>query len=698
MLNQNARFARRELFRALLGVAALLLVVAPVSADGGGGVAFQDIAAGDNAGITYRRVPSASQAIFDAFTHQPVYTFNDLPFTPLESRGMPGVAILDFDGDDDLDLYVTNGPGAENSLYSNQLQETGQVTFVEVGPAAGVGAVAQDSTGVCFGDVDNDGDEDLYVLGNHEPNLLFENQGDGAFTDITQSSGTGAGNWTSSSCAMGDVNGDGLLDIVVANTYTDWTNQLTYYGVPFAYNEHNQLFLNTGDNVFVDVSATSGIENLAGFPPELDGTAGISWAVAMVDYDLDGDVDLIFGQDQSAPLAKDGGVDHGFIRIFQNDGTGYFVDATLAANMDHVGQWLGLSFGDLNCDGSMDIFGGNVGDYGYTILYPVFLYDLGQYATRWFLGQPDGTFTDPGVGDLIATPFGWGTSMTDYDNDGDTDVVFYGGSVGGCLFVESSNPGTILQNDGCSANFTIDADALAGSTNHTRRTVMGLATGDLDRNGFVDIVSISSHDQPEPIPLWRFPISYGSPFDANAWYVPISYPTETFGVYTWSGDEYPNGTLSIEINDGDNGNKWAQVELLGTIGLTSGGSVNRDGIGAVVKFTPKRGDTVMQPILGGSSRGSQDSLMAEFGLGSANKGTVEVLWPGGVRNRLYNVHQFERVVFPEIPCSFDGDWDKPSEYHACVKDTLDELVQAGVLDHHDRARFLSSAMKALHDH
>ena len=127
---------------------------------------------------------SSTDAIFDELKRQPAYTFNDLFATPIKPRGAPGVAILDDDGDDDLDLYVTNGPGACNSLYANQLTERGQLTFVDVAATAGVCATEQDGTGVCFGDVENDGDEDLLVLGRMDPNRLFENRGDGTFADI----------------------------------------------------------------------------------------------------------------------------------------------------------------------------------------------------------------------------------------------------------------------------------------------------------------------------------------------------------------------------------------------------------------------------------------------------------------------------------------------------------------------------------
>jgi len=319
------------------------------------------------------------------------------------------VAILDYDGDGDLDIYVTNGPGAANSLYSNQLEETGQLTFVDVAEAAGVAATDQDSNGVSYGDIDNDGDHDLLVLGAGEANRLFENLGDGTFVDITAASGMGEDNRYSSSASMGDVNGDGWLDIVVANSF-DWDNQIPINSEPFALNDHNQLFLNRGNNTFVDVSATSGIENLTGFGEGVpDGGATITWAIAMVDYDLDGDLDIIHADDQAAiPIGELGGVDRGLLHVLQNDGTGNFTDVTASVNLNVPGGWMGLSFADFNADGNMDILGSNFGEISSN---PVITFPA---SSRWFLGQDDGTFTDPGVGSLVATGFGWGngTSIT----------------------------------------------------------------------------------------------------------------------------------------------------------------------------------------------------------------------------------------------------------------------------------------------
>ena len=154
------------------------------------------------------------------------------------------------------------------------------------------------------------------------------------------------------------------------------------------------------------------------------------------------------------------------------------------------------------------------------------------------------------------------------------------------------------------------------------------------------------------------------------------------------------GTLAVELNSANNGNKWVKVKPLGTIDVISGGQVNRDGIGAVLQFTPKNGKTVMQPVVGGSSYSSQDSLELIFGLGSKNKGTVEVLWPGGVRNRLDKVKKFETIVFPEIPCSFDADWDDDDNFKDCLDEALDELKAVDVLTKKEAKRFRKSMLAA----
>ena len=668
--------------------AALAFPTVPLLA---GGVVYTEV----GTALGYERQPSSSIAIFDAAAAAGLLLPPDWGFLPMKPHGAPGVVIFDYDGDGDEDFYVTNGPGVASSLFQNQLAQSGQATFLDVAWQAGVDALADDSSGVCAGDTDNDGDPDLLVVSPFGPHRLFVNQGDGTFADATSTAGLGGSTSSSVGCSFGDVDNDGLIDLAVANTTVDMSNGLGLV-VPFDFNQHNELFLNIGGNEFIDVSATSGIWDTTGFQPAgFEGSPTLTWALALVDVDRDGDVDLVQADDQAGvPFLRDGGVDRGLIHVFLNDGSGFFTDQTGISTPPSPGAWMGLSFGDVDGDGHLDLFGSNLGDYATTTITSLdpqwgdfAIYFLGDLSSRWYLGGAGGSFSDPGLGSLTATPFGWGTSMADYDNDADTDILFHGGLNFGP--VGQGSPAALLENDG-SGIFNRDAVAFASSTDHEERTVQGVAMGDLDGNGFADVVSVSNFDIPAAFQT-TYNHHWGSAFDGGR-YAQIFAPTgDLSGAGVWADIPIEKGTLSVELNSG-NGNGWAKVRTLGTVGITTGGTVNRDGIGAVVEFTTAAGHSVLRPVIAGASYASQDSLEGTFGMGTETWGRVEITWPGGTRNVLYGVRPGEEILFPEIPCSLDDNWSSPGKYFVCVQKALHQLKKAKVLTPAQKIRFFKSAL------
>ena len=124
--------------------------------------------------------------------------------------------------------------------------------------------------------------------------------------------------------------------------------------------------------------------------------------------------------------------------------------------------------------------------------------------------------------------------------------------------------------------------------------------------------------------------------------------------------------------------------------------VNRDGIGAVLSFTPLGGPTVMSPVTAGSSHLSQHSPERLFGLGESRLGTLEILWPGGVRNRFYGVRHGERLELPEIPCSFDTEGPFVP-YIACLSTALFDLLEEQRIDRRLGLRLYTSAIFAFLD-
>jgi hypothetical protein len=697
---------------------------APPGADAqGGGVGFNELALPGTDLAKYRRVPSPEHAIRVANKKRPQITFADFAGEPVHDHGIPGVVTFDYNGDGKLDIFVTNGPGRPNSLFENELGKKKGLSFVDVAQHANVALTGLDANGACAGDIDNDGHEDLYVLGKNTTNHLLRNRGNGTFQDITTSSKTGAGANSHVSCTMGDFDGNGLIDIAIVNTF-DMRQAAAIFAVPYDLNQSNQLLHNVNGRTFTDVSDSSGFSHIdvPNPPPgSKQPIAEISWATAAVDYDQDGDLDILVANDQAAfPMKKYGGLDRGVLRVHQNDGTGHFKDVTHQIGTDDPGAWMGLSVGDFNFDGTLDVFDTNGGDYMFLPLPEMGIHQ-GDLSSRWLLQRPDHTFADPrssalqnplkdgadpSLGGLNATPWGWGTSTLDYNNDGYTDI-FYHGSIDGMFWVTGDNPGALLRNKGPQAltkgfypSFAYDNAFAKSGLDQRKRTVTGVSVGDLNKDGFEDIVSVAQSRKVGDLTPYSddAKFDFKSPFDKGASYLKTyqrtgggpSIPTITLKP---TGQTTDDGDLSVAINGG-NANHSATVRTLGSVGLTPGAHVNRDGIGAVVKFTPQGGRDQLRPVTAGSSFASQDALEGTFGMGKQRVGTVDVLWPGGVHNKLFGVRAGERITFPEIPCSYKDTSLPFGKYVSCVQRALKDLVGARGITRPLAERFLASAITA----
>ncbi|MCO5998060.1 CRTAC1 family protein [Actinoallomurus rhizosphaericola] len=702
----------------LLGTIALLVVL--ISACGS---AQKKPADSVNAGITFRNiaVPGTTLAAYRRCVTGPEHqkrvnnkkrlfiTMNDFTDEPMHDRGIPGVVIFDYNNDGYQDIFVSNGPCRPSSLYENMMGTAGKLEFRDVAAQAGLALPGFNANGACAGDINNSGYESIYVLGRNGPNHLLLNEGNGHFKDITQASGAEAGVHSHISCTMGDFSGNGRLDIAIANS-SDMKNAKAIMKNTADYNQPNQLLQNMGGNAprFRDVSVSSGFATTTPLP-------GQTWAIAAVDLFQNGCTDIVAGTDQGAvPMTKyGGGGDRGFIRVYKNDCHGRFTDVTRQVGlMSSPGAWMGFAFGNFNFNGKISIFGTNFGDF----LLPMYglPQNLGDLSSRWILQRPNGTFADPrsstfkypaksgadpSLGGLHATPFGWGVAALDYDNDGSTDIA-YAGSMDGMNGADADNPGTLLRNNGPKKlikgfypSFSYDPALANDGADDRRRIITGVAAGDLDNDGHADLVTAAQGVMVGK--LTEDHQHFGSPFDDSRYLA--EYTSVGVMSYKPAPGNTTDGTLAVEMNKGGNGNNSAAVRTLGAVGLVPGAKANRDGVGAVVGFTPAGLPTQLDPVVAGSSYASQNSLVQTFGMGKSRTGTLEVLWPGGVRNKLFDVQAGERITFPEIPCSYTDKSMSVRDYTSCVRGSLDALVHKGKVSGSMAARFTSSALKAFNE-
>jgi hypothetical protein len=484
-----------------------------------------------------------------------------------------GVALLDYDNDGWLDIYLVNGStydamtGKTTPPHAALFHNNHDGTFTDVTAKAGV---ANDRWGIgaVVGDFDNDGWPDIYVS-NFGKNRLYHNNHDGTFTDVAEKAGVALGNW-SSGATWGDYDGDGLLDLFVPGyVHYDMDDQpksfsfCQFRGVKVMcgprglHGEPDHLFHNNGDGTFTDVSEHAGVA---------DTNRYYGLASLFVDVNGDGRPDLLVADDSTPNY------------LYINKGDGTFEDDSYASGyaLNESGREtasMGIAEGDLTHDGRIDLYNTTFSD-DYNPLY-----------------RNDGSanFTDTAYQDGVAEPtipfLGWGTAFFDYDNDGWLDLFIVNGHV--YPAVDKQNWGTtwkqrplLFHSD--KGKLTL-VPAVEGTGLAKLATSRGMAYGDLFNDGHIDVV-VNNLD----------------------------------------------GTPSLFRNVVDNGNHWIAFKLIGAPATQPGkrGSP-RDAVGACV-FLTAAGFTQRADVLAGGSFASSSDQRPHFGLGKATKiDKIEVHWPSG---------------------------------------------------------------------
>ncbi len=436
-----------------------------------------------------RAAPAAGVRFVDVARSAGIHFRHDNAASPqkflIETMGA-GCGWLDYDQDGLLDLYLVQSAATpayqpprplRGALYRNN----GDGTFTDVTARAGVGAEGVFGMGVAVGDFDNDGYPDLYVCG-YGRSILYRNNRDGTFTDVTARAGVAnAGRWASSA-AWFDFNNDGRLDLVVAN-YVDWSPKRNFYcgdhgpGLrsychPDDFNgAPPSLFRNNGDGTFTDVSAASGI----GAKP------GNGLGVVTFDYDDDGWQDVFIANDSMANF------------LFHNNRDGTFTEvaylAGVAVGMNGEPEaGMGVDAGDASGTGRLDLA----------------VTHLDSQLARFYQNQGGGFFDDAtirsGIGYSTYLMSEFGARFMDYDNDGRLDLFMACGHVLDNVSrykpnVRYAEPKMMFHNiDG--GRFRNVSEELGADL---RRPCVsrGAAVGDFDNDGDLDILVSNNGGAPQ---------------------------------------------------------------------------------------------------------------------------------------------------------------------------------------------------------
>ena len=489
-----------------------------------------------------------------------------------------GSAFLDYDGDGYLDLFVVNGTrmeetprGAGNKLYQNSSESGvgGEVRVfrqvdVDLGSAGwGMGAAV--------GDIENDGDPDVYVT-YWGPNRLYRNRAAGGesperpggapprFVEVGEQAGVADERW-GTSAAFGDLDGDGYLDLYVAN-YVEFNLELipgkaptcpfkglkVFCGPGGMANQADVVYRNNGDGGFADVSALTGLDQYA-FP---------SMGVVFCDYDADGDLDIYVANDIARNLFLRNDGDWRLTEVGAAAGVAYSEDGREQSGM-------GVHSGDFDNDGWLDLFVANYSDDVNTL-----------YRNEGGARFQDVTF-QAGLGGVVLPYLSWGTAFFDYDNDGWLDLFVATGHLFPQLAQFRSGlryPQRNLLYHNRGGRFA-EVGTDAGPAWTVERVSRSASLGDFDNDGDLDLLVMNMNDTP-----------------------------------------------TMLYNSGGNCNNWLGLQLIGV-------ASNRDAIGARVRVLAGDLDLVREVHRGYGFQAGHDPRLL-VGLGQRRRAErVEIRWPSG---------------------------------------------------------------------